>query len=229
MMVSFSQEKAMDIIQLLEVLKPTKDVITVQIASQKDPLTPWFDLAKAVLPAAATAFVAWRAMNRSHRQFEITSKRQAAEFDKNLAQQTKVLRVQTQIATEIEIKKEECRNVRDTCAQYLSLALESDRYKNDFNLAAEFILKGNTEFIEKRNVAHENYLESSRKTASARMLLMTYLNPETSPSFFESIKNVDTLLVSSGPNFGGAVGKCLAECRMYIEKKQAEISTISTE
>lgn len=219
----------MDIIQLLEVLKPAKDVVTVQIASQNDPLTPWFDLAKAVLPAAATAFVAWRAMNRSHRQFEITSKRQAAEFDKNLAQQTKALRVQTQIATEIEIKKEECRNVRDTCAQYLSLALESNRYKNDFDLAAEFILKGNTEFIEKRNVAHENYLESSRKTLSARMLLMTYLNPETSPSFFESIKNVDTSLVSSAPNFGGVVGKCLAECRMYIEKKQAEISTIATE
>lgn len=219
----------MDIIQLLEVLKPAKDVVTVQIASQNDPLTPWFDLAKAVLPAAATAFVAWRAMNRSHRQFEITSKRQAAEFDKNLAQQTKALRVQTQIATEIEIKKEECRNVRDTCAQYLSLALESNRYKNDFDMAAEFILKGNTEFIEKRNVAHENYLESSRKTLSARMLLMTYLNPETSPSFFESIKNVDTSLVSSAPNFGGVVGKCLAECRMYIEKKQAEISTIATE
>lgn len=219
----------MDIIQLLEVLKPAKDVVTVQIASQNDPLTPWFDLVKAVLPAAATAFVAWRAMNRSHRQFEITSKRQAAEFDKNLAQQTKALRVQTQIATEIEIKKEECRNVRDTCAQYLSLALESNRYKNDFDLAAEFILKGNTEFIEKRNVAHENYLESSRKTLSARMLLMTYLNPETSQSFFESIKNVDTSLVSSAPNFGGVVGKCLAECRMYIEKKQAEISTIATE
>ncbi|EMF0745100.1 hypothetical protein V2E82_002465 [Klebsiella aerogenes] len=219
----------MDIIQLLEVLKPAKDVVTVQIASQNDPLTPWFDLAKAVLPAAATAFVAWRAMNRSHRQFEITSKRQAAEFDKNLAQQTKALRVQTQIATEIEIKKEECRNVRDTCAQYLSLALESNRYKNDFDMAAEFILKGNTEFIEKRNVAHENYLESSRKTLSARMLLMTYLNPETSPSFFESIKNVDTSLVSSAPNFGGVVGKCLAECRMFIEKKQAEISTIATE
>ncbi|MEB6412152.1 hypothetical protein [Enterobacter vonholyi] len=219
----------MDIIQLLEVLKPAKDVVTVQIASQKDPLTPWFDLAKAVLPAAATAFVAWRAMNRSHRQFEITSTRQAAEFDKNLAQQTKALRVQTQIATEIEIKKEECRNVRDTCAQYLSLALESNRYKNDFDLASEYILKGNTQFIEKRNVAHENYLESSRKTLSARMLLMTYLNPETSPSFFESIKNVDTSLVSSAPNFGGVVGKCLAECRMYIEKKQAEISTIATE
>lgn len=219
----------MDIIQLLEVLKPAKDVVTVQIASQKEPLTPWFDLVKAVLPAAATAFVAWRAMNRSHRQFEITSKRQSSEFDKNIAQQTKALKVQTQIATEIEIKKEECRNVRESCAQYLSLALESNRYKNDYNLAMDYILKGNNDFIDKRNAAHESYITSSHRTLSARMLLMTYLNPETSPSFFESIKNVDALLLSSGPNFGGAVGKCLAECRMYIEKKQAEISTISTE
>ncbi|HCM9496918.1 hypothetical protein [Enterobacter asburiae] len=60
----------MDIIQLLEVLKPAKDVVTVQIASQKDQLAPWIDLAKAVLPAAATAGIVklkYSAENSSHK------------------------------------------------------------------------------------------------------------------------------------------------------------------
>ncbi|MCK7247839.1 hypothetical protein [Enterobacter asburiae] len=96
----------MDIIQLLEVLKPAKDVVTVQIASQKDQLAPWIDLAKAVLPAAATAGVAWLAMKNSHRQFDKSSERQATEFKLGIEQQVSTLKINTQLATEVALKKE---------------------------------------------------------------------------------------------------------------------------
>lgn len=216
----------MNIIQLLEVLKPAKDVVTVQIANEKDQWTSWFDLAKAVLPAAATAFVAWLAMNRSHRQFEITSERQAEEFAKNLGQQTRALKIQTQIATEIELKKEECRNVREACARYLSFALEASRHKSDYNIALKFIDQGKLGFNEDSSKSHFNYMEASQKTATARMMLLSFLSPATEPEFYAAIVNVDELLISDCKNFGTAVGMCLAQCRSYIEGKQAEISNI---
>lgn len=217
----------MDIIQLLEVLKPAKDVVTVQVASQKDLLTPWFDLAKSVLPAAATAFVAWRAMNRSHRQFEITSERQAGEFAKGIEQQTKTLKIQTQIATEVELKKEECRSVRDSCASFLARGFEASRYNAEVDLAEK--LKGElsgTSLDERIRHAHNQYLESFRRMKSHQLQILTFLQPDEASEFRNALDLVAQLVGVDRDKFDIAMNNCLIECQKYLAIKQGEIANI---
>lgn len=214
----------MDIIQLLEVLKPAKDVVTVQIASQKDQLTPWLDLAKAVLPAAATAGVAWVAMKNSHRQFEKNSKRQSSEFRLGIEQQIKSLRIQTQLATEVDLKKDICKNVRNACAEYLKHALELERQNDNYKLACEYIEKGGPGFVEKRNVAHELRMKASADMLYSKMILLTYLDPIEDAEFQKVISEVsDCAHTDNNMDVGSASGLCLKVCREYIARKHKEI------
>lgn len=216
----------MDIIQLLEVLKPAQDVVTLQVVSQKDLLAPWIDLAKAVLPAGATAFVAWKAMNKSHRQFEVTSARQAVEFAQSIGQQIRALKIQTKIATEVELKKEYCRDVRDACSQFLSHALETNQHNITYKTACDLLNNGVSGYEGERDNAHRQFMSALHKMSSSKMLLMSYLDPTVEKHFYASIINVDQLLQNGGDDFGKAIGFCLAECRSHLAKKQADISNV---
>lgn len=213
----------MDIIQLLEVLKPAKDVVTVQIASKNDSWGPVIDLLKAVLPAFATAGVAWLAMNRSHKHFEINSERQSAEFKLGIEQQTKTLKIHTQLATEIDLKKEICKGVREACADFLTYALEANQHNIKYETACEYISKGGSDFIGDRNASHDNFMKAWHNSSSSKLVLLTFLDPEVDAEFYNSITKVESLLPDGGTAFGHSVGECLAECREYIAAKQREI------
>ncbi|MNB66377.1 hypothetical protein D3C81_200360 [compost metagenome] len=217
----------MDIIQLLEVLKPAKDVLTVQIANKADPVTPWIDLAKGVLPAAATAFVAWTAMKRSHQQFEITSARQAVEFARSLEQQTKALKIQTQVATEVELKKNECRNIRDACAQFLSCAFEASRYNAEWELASK--MRGNTPnsaLDERMREANNKFLESFRKMMAYQFQIFTYLQLGENMAFRNSILKVMKLVNGERDEFDTSMHECLVECQKHLAVRQGEIVSL---
>lgn len=212
----------MDIIQLLEVLKPVKNVVTVQIASNKDGWDSFIDLLKSVLPAAATAVVAWLAMNKSHRQFEKNAERQSIEFKLGIEQQTKTLKIQTQLATEVDLKKETCKGVRDACSHFLTSANQACLQSVAYKLA-----KSRAEY-EDASTAHELFMVAMHEMATSKILLLSYLNPMFDNDFFESINNVNNFIQEDYERTGNAIAVCLNECRNFIMKKQQEIIDLTT-
>ncbi|MDV0597257.1 MULTISPECIES: hypothetical protein [unclassified Enterobacter] len=181
-------------------------LILVQIAANKDEWAWLTDLLKATLPAAATAGVAWLAMNKSHRQFELTSARQSAEFSQSIGQQARALKIQTQIATEVELKKEYCRNVRDACSQFLSHALEANQHNITYKTACDFLNNGGFGYEGERDNAHRQFMNALHKMSSSKLMLMSYLDPKVEKHFYASIINVDQLLQNGGDDFGKARG-----------------------
>lgn len=213
----------MDMIHLLEVLKPASDVMTVQITNDKNGWDLFSDLLKVILPAAATAGVAWIAMNKSHRQFEKMSERQAEEFRTGIRQQTRTLMIHTQLATEVELNKEICRSLREVCGQYLSLALEARQYYSKSKIADMAVQNGDESKVTQRDSYQEKFLETWQKTSSAKIVLMSFLDPSLDEHFFESVVQVEELLFGEDVEFGASVGSCMAECRHYIDLKHKEI------
>lgn len=207
----------MDIIQLLEVLKPATDVVTVQIASQKDQMAPWIDLAKAVLPAAATAGVAWLAMKNSHRQFEKSSERQAAEFKLGIEQQVSTLKVNTQLATEVALKKDNCQGVRDSCAKFLSHATQASLRQHEYGLAEKKASIAELETI------HNLWMDEMREMTASKIILLSFLSPEDDRDFFHAIQIVSNEMDAGCESSGIAGNHCLTECRNYIMRKHQEI------
>lgn len=218
----------MDIIKLLEFLNPAKDVVTVQIANNKDWIDSAVDISKAVLPALATAVVAWLAMNKSHRQFERNSKRQSDEFKLGIEQQVKSLKIQTQLATEVDLKKEISKGVRESCSQFLSLGLEANRQSGTYKLACEYVDNGNHKFLKDRDDAHAFYMKAAAEMASARVMLMSFLDPQVDEEFYSSIAKVTDLLRDDSSAFGSATGICLIHCRKFIAKKHQEIIDLTS-
>lgn len=211
----------MDIIQLLEVLKPARDVVTVQIASQKDQISPWVDLLKSVLPAVATAGVAWLAMKNSHRQFEKNSKRQSAEFKLGIEQQVSALKINTQLATEVALKKENCNGVREYCAKFLSHSTQANLHQ----VAYELAVKGTS--IEAVNTSHNQFMAEMREATASKIMLLSYLSTEIDNEFVRAIQSVGNEITSEASKFGPAGNKCLEECRDYIMKKHREIINLT--
>lgn len=213
----------MDMIHLLEVLKPASDVVTVQISNDRNGWDLFNDLLKVILPAAATAGVAWIAMNKSHKQFERMSERQSEEFRTGIRQQTRTLMVHTQLATEVELNKEICRSLRDICGQYLSFAMEARQYYSKSIIADKAVQNGDESQAKPRDFYHEKFLEIWQKSSSAKVVLMSFLDPELDAHFFESVVQVEELLFGEDVEFGTSIGSCMAECRHYIDLKHKEI------
>lgn len=218
----------MDIIQLLEVLKPAKDVVTVQVVNQKDLLAPWIDLLKAVLPAAATAGVAWLAMNKSHRQSESNAKRQSEEFQSNakrqseefklgIEQQVKTLKIQTQLATEVDLKKETCKSVREACSHFLKSANQACIQSVAYKLAKD------RDKLDDAYAAHDLFMAAMDEMATSKILLLSFLQPAKDTSFLLAINNVNNFIQEDHEKTGELISQCLAECREYILVKQQEI------
>lgn len=224
----------MDIIHLLEVLKPAKDVITVQIANDKsDWWSPAIIFAQSVLPAIVTGFVAWKAMNNSSRQAEANSLRQSKEFRVNFEHQFKTLQLNARLETEVAMKKEYCKNVRESCAQYLSAVLHANRYSLEYRQSNEIIdshgLK--EEYITKRSQAHESFMLYMHKMTDAQMLLSSYLDPVKDKAFFDAIISVNDNLNkrregNSDINMGDVCGVCISVCRSYIREIEKEIEKL---
>lgn len=221
----------MDIIQLLEVLKPAKNVFTVQIANDKDQWASFFDLLKAVIPAIATGGVAWLAMNKSHQQYKENSKRQSEEFKLGIEQQLKTLKLNARLATEIELKKENCKEVRDATINFISHASTAYRYSFEFHQ----LVKNNIPGQEKnRDNAHELFMLSLQNMATSKFMILSFLDQsiEMDKAFTQTLREVDEDLVMANKmpgNMGDAtkLGMCLVACSTYLKNKQLEITKLS--
>lgn len=177
----------MDIIHLLEVLNPLENVVTVKIDNDKNLFTMFGDL----LITLAPAVIAGIAMVVSYKQFKTSLHRQSEQFELGIKQQINTLKINTQLATEVELMKEDCKALRETYVSYLDITSLLYRNQCDFkNYSGQL----DDDAIKNRNVAHENIMTYSSKFLQTRILLFSYLNLEIPEE--KSSKNVLLLLVT---------------------------------
>ncbi|EPA0074235.1 MULTISPECIES: hypothetical protein [Enterobacter] len=225
----------MDIIQLLEVLKPAKDVVSVQISSPKDPFAPWIDLMKAILPALATAGVAWLAMNKSHENSEKNLERQSEQFRAGIEQQVRSLKLNAQLATKIELEKDLCREIRELSSKFIQHAQETLQTRLESTNFVAYVktlpkeLQSKT-LDEKKEQYADVYSDASKKLRTVWMHLMTYIDPEADKDMYFALKeafNAATTSKDKGEALGAAVVQCSLECRRFIKVKHDEIAKLA--
>lgn len=98
----------MDIIQLLDVLRSSDHAITVKVVNDSQ----FLDSLGKILIAIVPAIISFLALLFSYWQFKANTQKQSEQFALGIEQQLKTLRLNTQLATEIELKKEVCKEVR---------------------------------------------------------------------------------------------------------------------
>ncbi|WP_310607088.1 hypothetical protein [Buttiauxella brennerae] len=229
----------MDIIQLLETLKPAAHVISVEVQSNKN----FWDSIIAVWPSLLTGGVAFAGIWASHRQFKITGARQAqqveeaaqrqtAQFKIDVDRQIKELRLTTRLATDIELKKENYREVRTACIKFLSESNTINCLKYQLDVAKTLAIvqpenEVRTDAFLSSTASHQM---SQTNLAGCQFSLLSYLNEKDDATFIKSISSVfeETVINDSTPEvFGAAIVKCNIELRSYILKKQNEIVALS--
>lgn len=219
----------MDIIHLLEVLNPAGNVVTVKIDNGK---STW-DTVSDFLVAVSPVVVALLALLLSHRQFKKNLSQQALQFQSGVRRQLNELRLNTQLATEIEIKKENCRDVRTACVNFLEYA---DSYYTN-----KFLYAGYSKTPQNRR--DENYskliddtfnasVEDNKKIASSRAYLKTFLDPVKDKIFLGKIDKVFEIVHQEitdnlVDDLGEAKKVCLIECQIYISSIHQDIIKLS--
>lgn len=108
----------MDIINLIELLKPQDHLVTVRVSAE---VSFWSEVGKfivALLPAAISLF----ALFFSYLQFKENIKSQTFQFIENTNHQIKIAELNAKLNTEIDLIKNRCDSVRKISVQCIELA-----------------------------------------------------------------------------------------------------------
>lgn len=216
----------MDIINLLELLKPQNHLVTVQVVSES---SIWGETVK-FLVAILPAVISFVALRYSYIQFKENLKNQASQFERSTLHQTKVAEMNAKLTSEIEIIKLRCESIRNISAECMRLAADVQRLFDEEKDLITFTPK--EEYSTKEYQQNKKELIESRTKAFYRLfesqtLLMTYLDPENDASFMESLRNLcdlNKLKSCTSAEIGTARGLFLYQCRLYIRKKDVEIN-----
>ncbi|EAY2410941.1 hypothetical protein D0X60_11035 [Salmonella enterica] len=182
----------MDIIHLLEVLNPLKNVVTIKIDNDKGLFTTIAEFLIAMAPTLIAVIAMWY----SYKQFKISLRSQSEQFRLGLKQQTNALKINTQLATEIELVKDECKVLRESyvaLVDYTSILYGSHlEYKQHSENTSEYA-------IEHRDKAYENIKTYTNKLLQERMLILSYLNIENreEEEFLDRINGLVNFVVKS--------------------------------
>lgn len=219
----------MDLIHLLEILNPVGKVLTVKIDNAKST----FDTFSELLVTASPIVVALIAMWLSHRQFKKNLSQQTLQFQIGIRRQLDELRLNTQLATKIELQKETCKDVRTACVNFLEYA---NAYYTNKHLYSGYQKVPSNE----RNENHENLIdeafklsvEYSQKVSSSRFFLITFLDPKRDELFIRKIDKVMDVAnmdfsQSATEELGEAKRQCLDMCREFISTIHQEIIRLS--
>ena len=203
----------MDVFQLLEAIRPQDKVITVQVSSPKDYLAYLFTLAPSVVAILALIFSAW--------QFKATIKNQL-----RLAQ------INAKLSTDIEIKKEWCREVRRLCTECLVNGNNSHAAKQHGQWLKEKHENGGALESDKiLEYAHEQQIHFYEMMASYYLLVM-FLEPVEYAEFIKLLESYTELVTdveSTSHTVGFASGLIVGECRKILSVKNKDISQIVDE
>ncbi|QLS05450.1 hypothetical protein HV327_07520 [Citrobacter freundii] len=215
----------MDIIHLLEVLNPLKNVVTIKIDNDKGLFTTIAEFLIAMAPTLIAVIAMWY----SYRQFKISLRSQSEQFRLGLKQQTNALKINTQLATEIELIKDECKVLRETYVGFIddasSLYSNHLDYKQNSDSTEEYA-------IERRNKAHENIMVCGNKLMQKRMLIISYLNPEDpeEKKFYDCIFAISSCAFNgdgTGKDLGSLQGEGAKFCFELIKRKRQAILSLA--
>ena len=215
----------MEIIHLLEVLNPLKNVVTIKVDNDKDLFSTISDFLIAIAPTLIAGIAMWY----SYKQFKIGLQNQSEQFRLGLKQQIHTLKINTQLATEVELMKDECKMLREVFVDYLDCT--SFLFKNHFEYKRYSDNTGSFS-NESRNKAYENIILYNNKALQKRMMLLSYLNldiPEEK-TFFDcivDILNCATNADTTGSDLGTLQGHGAHLCFELIKKKRQAILSLA--
>lgn len=219
----------MDIINLIELLKPQGHLVTVKLVSENTILSSLGGFFIAILPAIISLVALWF----SYKQFKENLRNQTSQFKESTNHQIKVAELHAKISTEIEIIKVRCDSIRHLSVDCMGLATDlqklcasSHGLANSSNSEAKKTLdymKKQTENANEQNKAFE-------KLFAAQTLLMTYLDVAEDSTFLTALTNLcsyEKLDKYTSREMGLVRGEFLAECRKYINSKDMEIAKMT--
>lgn len=213
----------MDILNLLEVLKPSGNVVTVKIDNAKNGYEALYDFIITLAPT----LIAIAAIIASYYQFLRSMNQQQEQFSKGIAQQIDTLQLNVKLATEVELKKENCRGVREACIKLLSHATDAYTRKVANKQYSAIHDNKKTDYDwEQMKLTFDAYLSALKRFRDTEYLIETYLDEKLDTEFSESIKELDECIRSekfSAKDNKAAKRKCLSLCQEYIRRQQTEI------
>lgn len=215
----------MDILNLLEVLKPSSHVVLVKLENSSD---VW-DSAGKVLIAILPAFISFIALWFSYYQFKANTRNTSKQFTLGIHQQLLTLKLNTRLATEIELKKDICKEVRAAFVGFLKHHSELYNAKNE-----HLRLKDNVdeESNQRRSKLHEIIMSKSQLIIESKLLIDSYfdLKDPDDKEFFDQLNEATNIALTggdgTGADLGYSQGKCNRLCFKYIERRRKEITSL---
>ncbi|MCU6358473.1 hypothetical protein [Enterobacter quasiroggenkampii] len=217
----------MDILNLLEVLKPSGNVVTVKIDNAKNGFEAFYDFIITLAPT----IIAIVAIVASYYQFLRSMAQQQEQFSKGVEQQINTLKLNVKLATEVELKKENCKGVREACVSLLSHATDAYTKRVVVIRYSDIPDDKKTDYDwEQFKLSSDSYISALKRFRDTEYLIETYLDETLDAEFSASIKELDACIRSkdlSSEDNKIAKSKCLSLCQAYIKRQQNEIVELS--
>lgn len=217
----------MDILNLLEVLKPSGNVVTVRIDNAKNGLETLYDFIITLAPT----IIAIVAIIASYYQFLRSMAQQQDQFSRGVEQQINNLKLSVKLATEVELKKDSCKGIREACVSLLSHATDAYSKKATWIWYQDIPNDKKTDYQrEKYRTSYDEYIEALKRFRDTEYLIETYLDEILDAEFSDSIKELDTFIRIENLNSEDnkqAKRKCLSLCQAYIRRQEKEIIELS--
>lgn len=217
----------MDILNLLEVLKPSGSVVTVKIDNAKNSIEALYDFIITLAPT----IIAIVAIIASYYQFLRSMAQQQEQFSKGVEQQINTLKLNVRLATEVELKKESCKGVREACVDLLSHATDAYTKRVGLIRYSDIPDDKKTDYDwEQFQLSSDSYISALKRFRDTEYLIETYLDETLDAEFSTSIKELDACIRSnilSSEDNKIAKRKCLSLCQAYIRRQQKEIVELS--
>lgn len=211
----------MDIVSLIEALKPLDHVITVKVDNSVEFGEKFMN---GVISFAPT-FIGFVAL--------IYSK---IQFDKSSKQQARFTHLNARISTDIDIIKQKKTSIQNACSEFLSLGRE---FHSTSDLSYKLReLEGYSE--EKTRISWQ-VLELSEKYLSAKISLEVQLSTGCDKQFIDAINKFHNYISKSlgesndksddksDGDYYGVQFACIEECRNYMSRCDEEIKQIVNE
>lgn len=208
----------MDIFQVLEAIRSQDHVVNVQLLSDKTAFNSNGAWGTAITSVAST-LVAGLAIYFSYKS-----------TNRNRESQEKSTKLNAIIQTDIELKKEWCRELRKLCSECIAQGTEvySATRRKEF-MEKLFIDGKGLDSIQYNKVCdHLNW--SFYKMFEAEASLSLYLEPVEHSAFISSISEFTVVASNknnSPENFANARARCISLCQKLLADKREEISKVA--
>ncbi|WP_336479276.1 hypothetical protein [Escherichia coli] len=218
----------MDIIHLLEVLRPANNVITLRVENFQSNTKATIDYIILLAPIVVAIF----GMILSYSQFSKNLKNQSKQFSKTIQQQIQNVHLTAKLAAEVEAIKEVKKEVRKLSVDFITCISQhrTDMYEYETlrNRPVNIRTEDHANLVD---LAHRVRMNSFSKMLETKSMLETYLNADDDRSFIDAMIEVENAMRDyndEGVRLGKARGLVIVECRKYLENKNQEIDKLTS-